>query len=79
MLRRVIPVRTDVSEESNSSIIRVFHRSMRRLLFTPNVPSSPMLVTLTIEAIRSPQRWFLQEPLDVTLQNTASIRDYYHP
>jgi hypothetical protein len=61
MLRRVALVRTDVSEESNASIIRVtigelettLARSVLRLLVTANVPSSPVLVTLMIEAIRS--------------------------
>jgi hypothetical protein len=31
----------------------VFFRSVLRLLFTPNVPSSPILVTLMMEALRS--------------------------
>jgi hypothetical protein len=39
-------VRTDVSEELNSP--PVFFRSVRRLLVTANVPSSPILVTLTM-------------------------------
>jgi hypothetical protein len=57
MLRRVALVRTDVSEELSSSIIRVTRigelgtlpilRSVRRLLVTTSVvPSSPILVTL---------------------------------
>jgi hypothetical protein len=55
MSRRVAHVRTDVSEELIASIIRVtrigepdfvFLRSVRRLLVTANVPSSPILVTL---------------------------------
>jgi hypothetical protein len=44
MLRRVAPVRTDVSEEL---------RSVRRLLVTANVPSPPILVTLMMEALSS--------------------------
>jgi hypothetical protein len=45
MLRRVVLVRTDVSEE---------RRSVRRLLVTASVvPSSPILVTLMMEAIHS--------------------------
>jgi hypothetical protein len=64
-LRRVALVRTDVSEERIASIITVtilvvtsnrivFLRSMLRLLVTANVvPSSPILVTLMMEAIRS--------------------------
>jgi hypothetical protein len=55
-------VRTDVSEERSSSFIRVtrideeilFLRSFRRLLVTDNVvPSSPILVTLMVEALNS--------------------------
>jgi hypothetical protein len=48
MLRRVILVRTDVSEELSVSI--VFLRSVRWLLVTANVvPSSPIFVTLMME------------------------------
>jgi hypothetical protein len=58
MLRRVALERTDVSEEHSGSIFRVtrlvFLRSVRRLLVTANVvPSSPILVTLMIEALSS--------------------------
>jgi hypothetical protein len=60
MLRRVSPVKTDISEEYIASIISVtricvvFLCSAIRLLFTANVlPSSPILVTLMIEAILS--------------------------
>jgi hypothetical protein len=68
MLRRVALVRTDVSEESITSLIKVkiigprnnvsshivFHRSVLRLLVTVNgVPSSPILATLMMEVIRS--------------------------
>jgi hypothetical protein len=61
MLRRVALVRTDVSEERISSIIRVtrilyytvFLRSVLLLLVTANVHSSLILVTLMIEVIRS--------------------------
>jgi hypothetical protein len=49
MLRRVELVRTDVSKERIAAINRVL-----RLLVTANgVPSSPILVTLMMEAIRS--------------------------
>jgi hypothetical protein len=62
MLRRVALVRTDVSEELSASIIRVIRTSelgttlavtsVRRLLATANVvPSSPILVTLMMEAL----------------------------
>jgi hypothetical protein len=48
MIRDVALVRTDVSEGE------IFLRSMRRLLVTANVvPSSPILVTLMMEALHS--------------------------
>jgi hypothetical protein len=58
MLRRVALIRIDVSEERSSSIINVTRigelRSVRRLLLTANVvPSSPILVTLMMEALGS--------------------------
>jgi hypothetical protein len=63
MLRRVALVRTDVSEELSASIIRVTRigelgttlavRSVQRLLVTANVPGSPILVTLMMEALSS--------------------------
>jgi hypothetical protein len=65
MLRRVALVRTDVSEELSASIImviridepeittHVFLRSLRRLPVTANVPSSPILVTMMMEALSS--------------------------
>jgi hypothetical protein len=50
ILRRVALVRTDVSEELSAV---VFLRSVRRLLVTASVvPSSPILVTLTKDALR---------------------------
>jgi hypothetical protein len=68
MLRRVVLVGTDVSEERSASIIRVtiigelgtlavtsnqiFLRSVRRLLVTANVLSSP-IVTLMMEPLSS--------------------------
>jgi hypothetical protein len=52
MLRRVAPVRTDVSEELSAFF--VFLRSVRRLLVTSSVvPSSPILVTLMKEELNS--------------------------
>jgi hypothetical protein len=68
MLRRLALVRTDVSEEPSAFFIRVtrsgelgttlavtsHRRSVRRLLVTANVvPSSPILVTLMMEALSS--------------------------
>jgi hypothetical protein len=46
MLRSVALVRTDI-------FLLVFLRSVRRLLVTANVPSSPILVTLMMEALIS--------------------------
>jgi hypothetical protein len=42
-----------------------------RLLVTANVPSSPILVTLIMEALGSSKRRFLQEPRGITTQKTA--------
>jgi hypothetical protein len=62
MLRPVALVGTDVSVEFSAFFIRVtrigeplvFLRSVRRLLFTASVvPSSPILVTLMMEALSS--------------------------
>jgi hypothetical protein len=58
MLSHVALVRTYVSEERSAAITRahsyIFLRSMHRLLVTANiVPSSLILVTLMLEAIRS--------------------------
>jgi hypothetical protein len=62
MLPSVALVRTDVSEELSASIIRVtrngelgtlaeFFRSVCRLLVMANVPSSPILVIVMMEAL----------------------------
>jgi hypothetical protein len=63
MLRRVALVRTDVSEDFSASIISATRigelgtlavTSVHRLLVTANVvPSSPILVTLMMEAVSS--------------------------
>jgi hypothetical protein len=49
MLRRVALVRTDFSEEHSFSSMS----SVLRLLVTANVHSSPILVTLMMEALRT--------------------------
>jgi hypothetical protein len=79
MLRHVALVRTDVSEELSASIIRVRRicELGTTLLVTANVPSSPILVTLMMEALRSPKRWLLQEPHGVTSQKTAFFIPFY--
>jgi hypothetical protein len=64
MLCRVAHVRTDISEERSACIIKVTRigeigrtlsvtSSVHRLLVANVVPSSPFLVTLVMEAIRS--------------------------
>jgi hypothetical protein len=54
MLRRVTLVRIDVSEEFSASIkYKIFLRNVLWLLVTANVPSSPILVTLMMEALSS--------------------------
>jgi hypothetical protein len=50
MLRCVALVKTDVSEELAHF---VFLRSVRRLLVKANVPNSPIIVTLMMEALSS--------------------------
>jgi hypothetical protein len=53
MLRRVALVRTDVSEELSASIIRVTRICELGLVTANVIPSSPILVTLMIEALSS--------------------------
>jgi hypothetical protein len=56
MLRRVPLVRTEVSEETIASIISmtgIFLHSRLRLLDNADIPSSTILVTLKMEALRS--------------------------
>jgi hypothetical protein len=61
MLRRVARVRTDVSEELNASFIRVTRiGELETTLVTASVVhSSPILVTLMKEALRSSESSFL--------------------
>jgi hypothetical protein len=63
MLRRVDLVRTEISEELSASVIRVTRigepgtlavsSTLRRLLVATNVPGSPILITLMMEALSS--------------------------
>jgi hypothetical protein len=63
MLRHEAFVKTDVSGERNASIIKVTRIcepgtlavSSNRSQRTGNVPGSPILVTLMMEALRSPR------------------------
>jgi hypothetical protein len=53
-------------------VVIIFLRSVHRLLLSANVvPSSQILVTVMMEAIRSSETRFLQEPFGVTSQKTA--------
>jgi hypothetical protein len=77
MLRRVVLIRTDVSEELSASFIRatriqvVFLRSVRRSLVTAYVvPSSLILVTLMKEALRSSETSVVTRSHGVTSQKT---------
>jgi hypothetical protein len=52
-------------------------RNVLRLLVTASVgPSSPILVTLMMEAIRPPKRRFIQKPRGVTSQKTTFFKLY---
>jgi hypothetical protein len=86
MLRLLALVRTDVSEEPNSSLIRVTRIGelvrtlavtiVRRLLVTASVvPSSHILVTVMKEALSSSESRYLQEPRGVTSQKTTFFSD----
>jgi hypothetical protein len=75
ILRRVALVRTDFSEEHSVSVIKVtilsFRLSVGRLLVMANVPSSPNLVTLIMEALGSSETSLLKELYGVTSQKTT--------
>jgi hypothetical protein len=88
MLRHVALVRTEVSEERSSSIIRVirisalgtlvFLRIMRRLLVTANiVPSSLILVTLMMEALRSSETSVLTRSAWCNIPEHGTLRFEY--
>jgi hypothetical protein len=84
MLLRVDLFRADDSEEHIASIIKVTRidelgtivviRSLLRLLVIANVPSSPIIVTLMIEATLPPNRRFLQELHYVTFHRMTFFR-----
>jgi hypothetical protein len=72
MLRRVALVRSDVSEERNAI---VFLRSLRRLLVTANVVrSSPILVTLAMEAISSSETSVLSRATRRNIREDSILR-----
>jgi hypothetical protein len=74
MLRRVGLVRTDVSEERNAIIRATFIlRTVLLLLVTANVPSSPILVTLIMEELRSSETSILTRAArsNISIRNSS--------
>jgi hypothetical protein len=73
-LRHVALVRTEVSEERIASIIGVTGIVFRLLVTAIIVPSSPILVTLMMKAIRSSETSVFQKPHSGTSQKTVLLR-----
>jgi hypothetical protein len=75
-VRRIGELGTNLAITSNWRI--EFLRSVRRLLVTANVvPSLPIIVTLMMNALSSPNRPFLREPHGVTSEETPFFSLHY--
>jgi hypothetical protein len=62
---------------SSGMLRRVALCRVRRLLVTANVPSSPILVILMLEALSSSETSVVKEPHSVTSQKTPFFKNFY--
>jgi hypothetical protein len=82
MLRRLALIEINISEYRIASIIRLTGigglgaaLAVTSDRSTKVVTSSLILLTLMMEALPSPRRWFLQESQSATSQKTAFFRN----